>query len=104
MERFPAQVIESYCELIFFALVIRGVNDDSSECRQQVQTVLKKLLYGGKITQSKIKTLLNTILKLKSQDSDTPKKAEQLLMAKLSALQLMSDGNGGEYKLKMDEV
>jgi len=104
MERFPAQVIESYCELIFFALVIRVVNDDSSECRQQVHIVLKKLLYGGKISQSKIKTLLNTVLKLKSQDSDTPKKAEQLLMAKLSALQLMSDGNGGEYKLKMDEV
>jgi len=50
MERFPAQVIESYCELIFFALVIRVVNDDSAECRQQVHVVLKKLLYGGKIS------------------------------------------------------
>ncbi len=78
----PADVLDLYCELMFFTLLLRAVNDENSECRQQVQKTMCSLIYNPKINQSKIKQLLNTVLKMGSSD---PAKKELMLMAKLNA-------------------
>lgn len=85
--RFPAEVVEIYGELLFFTLLLRVVNDDNTECRKQVQSVIKSLIYGNKISNSKMKTMLNTVLQMGSTDPD---KREQLRLAKLHALHLMA--------------
>lgn len=62
IERFPPQIVELYGELLFFTLLLRVVNDENADCRDQVLKVLRALITCNKLSQSKIKTMLNTVL------------------------------------------
>ena len=33
LDKLPAEIINLYCELIFFSLLLRGVNDINTKCR-----------------------------------------------------------------------
>ena len=70
IERFPPQVVDLYGELLFFTLLLRVVNDENADCRDQVLTVMKALVRSDKISQSKIKTMLNTVLQMGSTDPE----------------------------------
>jgi hypothetical protein len=82
LDRFPGDVLDLYCELIFFTLLLRAVNDDSTACRSLVQKVMSSLVFSSKVNQSKVKALLATVLKMGSSE---PGKKEMLLMAKMNA-------------------
>lgn len=79
----PAAVVEIYGELLFFTLLLRVVVDEDTECRQQGQSVTKRLIFSNKISNSKMKTMLNTVLQMGSTD---PEKQQQLRLAKIHAL------------------
>lgn len=81
-EKLPSDILDLYCELMFFTLLLRAVNDENTKCRIQVQTTMKALVFSPKINQAKVKTLLNTVLKM---GSDQPGKKEMLQMAKMNA-------------------
>ena len=70
IERFPPQVVELYGELLFFTLLLRVVNDENSDCRDMVLKVMRTLVTCDKLSQSKIKTMLNTVLKMGSSDPE----------------------------------
>ena len=97
IERFPPQVVELYGELLFFTLLLRVVNDENSDCRDQVLKVMRTLVTCDKLSQSKIKTMLNTVLKMGSSD---PEKEEQLALARLHGFQLLAETS----KLKHVEI
>ena len=103
-EKLPGNILDLYCELLFFTLLLRVVNDENAECRTKAQKVLQTLSFSSKINHQKIKTLLNTVLKMGSTDDA---KREMLLMAKLQAFQLLVQ-RGGEketsLKLKREEM
>jgi len=86
LEKLPGDILDLYCELLFFTLLLRAVNDENTNCRLQVQKVMAVLVFNPKINQSKIKTLLNTVLKMGSTE---PGKREMLLMAKMNAFQIL---------------
>jgi len=44
LTKFPEEVLEEVAQLSFFPLVLRLVNDESSECRQHVSVAIKTLL------------------------------------------------------------
>jgi U3 small nucleolar RNA-associated protein 20 len=73
IEKFPKEIVDLYCELIFFTLLLRVVNDETTECRLKIQEVMKVLIITEKVTQSKIKNMLKTVLMMGSND---PEKAE----------------------------
>jgi U3 small nucleolar RNA-associated protein 20 len=50
IERFPAQVVDLYCELMFFTLLLRVVNDENPRCREEVLKTMKILVTGDKIS------------------------------------------------------
>ena len=81
-EKLPASVLDLYCEMMFFTLLLRAVNDENTKCRESVQKVMHSLVFSPKINQSKVKSLLNTVLKM---GSDQPGKKEMMLMAKMNA-------------------
>lgn len=66
IEKFPTEIIEVYGELLFFTLLLRLVNDDNAECRKDVQGAIRSLVFSKKVSQAKIKTMLNTVLKMGS--------------------------------------
>lgn len=102
IERLPAAVVEIYGELLFFTLLLRVVVDEDTECRQQAQTVTKRLIFSGKISNSKMKTMLNTVLQMGSSD---PEKQQQLRLAKTHALQMIAQsGKNRTNKLKAAEI
>lgn len=70
IEKFPAQIVELYGELLFFTLLLRVVNDESADCRSQVLKVMRTLCTCGKLSQSKIKTMLNTVLQMGSSNPE----------------------------------
>jgi len=66
LEKFPGNILDLYCELLFFTLLLRAVNDDNTNCRVMVQKVMAALVFSPKVNQAKIKTLLGTVLKMGS--------------------------------------
>lgn len=70
IERFPKELTDQYAELIFFTLVLRTVNETNAKCRDRVSQVLKRLIL--KTTQSKSKTLFNTVLQMTYDPDQTP--------------------------------
>ena len=62
LEKFPKEIVDLYCELTFFTLLLRVVNDDSTECRVEIQEVMRSLICNDKVSQSKMKNLLKTVL------------------------------------------
>ena len=97
MARFPPQIVELYGELLFFTLLLRVVNDENADCRDQVLKVMRALITCNKLSQSKIKTMLNTVLQMGSTD---PEKHQQLALAKLHGFQLLAETS----KLKDSEI
>lgn len=101
-DRLPGAVLDLYCELLFFSLLLRAVNDESTECRAAVQQTMQALVFNPKINQSKMRTLLNTVLRM---GSDQPGKREMLQMAKMNAFQmLVQSGNQNSLKLTKHEI
>jgi hypothetical protein len=68
-ERLPGDVLDLYCELLFFTLLLRAVNDEATECRVAVQKTMQVLIFNPKVNQSKMRTLLNTVLKMGSEQA-----------------------------------
>lgn len=68
IERLPKNVVDLYCELLFFTLLLRAVNDEHTECRVKVQQVMRSLVFSTKVSSSKVKTLLNTVLQMSSTE------------------------------------
>lgn len=102
IERLPKNVVDLYCELLFFTLLLRAVNDEHTECRVKVQQVMRSLVFSNKVSQSKVKTLLNTVLQMGSAEES---KRELLQLAKLNALQLLAEGGVNQsHKLKTQEI
>lgn len=102
IERLPKNVVDLYCELLFFTLLLRAVNDEHTECRVKVQQVMRSLIFSNKVSQSKVKTLLNTVLQMGSAEES---KRELLQLAKLNALQLLAEGGVNQSnKLKTQEI
>jgi len=63
---------------------------------------MRALVFSDKVSQSKVKTLLNTILQMGSADEN---KRELLQLAKLNALQLLAEsGTNKSAKLKTPET
>jgi hypothetical protein len=63
---------------------------------------MRTLVFSAKVSQSKVKTLLNTILQMGSADEN---KRELLQLAKLNALQLLAEsGTNKSAKLKTQET
>lgn len=75
VEKLPSSVLELYCELLFFTLLLQAVNDEVTECRLSVQETMKKLVFSPKINQQKIRVILTTVLKM---GSNQPGKKELL--------------------------
>ena len=63
MDKFPAQLLDTYAELFFFTLFLRLVNDPMEKCRVKVALVLKSLI--GKASNSR--ALLETVFKIGQQ-------------------------------------
>jgi len=72
---------------MFFSLLQRTVNDDNTQCRQEAQNVLRSLIQGDKVNQANLKTILNTSLKMGSDDES---KKDIMLLAKLIGLQVFA--------------
>jgi len=70
VEKFPAQILEVYGELLFFQLLVRAVNDEDTDCRRDILGVMRAIVFCKKIPHSKIKAWLNTILKMGSDDQE----------------------------------
>jgi U3 small nucleolar RNA-associated protein 20 len=102
IEKLPKNVVDLYCELLFFTLLLRAVNDEHTECRVKVLQVMRSLVFSKKISQSKVKTLLSTVLQMGTAEEN---KRELLQLAKLNALQLLAEGGAeSSNKLKGPEI
>ena len=94
-QKLPGKVLEVYCELFFFSLLLRTVNDESQECREQVSSTLTVLLQSftdskRALSAGKLKSIYNSLMKMScSQGSGSATKRDQLLLAKLSGLQTL---------------
>jgi predicted XRE-type DNA-binding protein len=73
------------------------VNDENADCRDQILKVMRALITCNKLSQSKIKTMLNTVLQMGSSD---PEKHQQLALAKLHGFNLLAETS----KLKGTEI
>jgi hypothetical protein len=49
LEKFPGNILDLYCELLFFTLLLRAVNDDNTNCRVLVQKVMASLVFNSKV-------------------------------------------------------
>lgn len=92
MQKFPTEIISVYAELLFFACLLRCVNETNEECRQRVYQILAKLVGNGKVAGDRLRAIFQSVLALgNDQDGDEEnKRVVQLRLTKLHGLRVFA--------------